>query len=85
MIFHDFTNHEFKKVAFYLFKRTRVHLNIKITYLQSNSKGLRLSEGGPQAFDFFFDFFFFDNKRPIEMTFSFVNRVPNSIDHIFQN
>ena len=56
MILHNFTNYEFKKVAFYLskinLKRTRVHLYIKTTYFQSNSKGLILSEGGPQAFDF---------------------------------
>ena len=82
MILHNFTNYEFKKVAFYLskinLKRTRVHLNIKTTYFQLNSKGLTLSEGGPLAF-------FFDNERPIEMTFPFVNRVPNSIDHIIQN
>ena len=57
MILHDFTNYEFKKVAFYMFKinlkKTHVHLNIKTTYFQSNSKGLTSSEGGPHAVDFF--------------------------------
>ena len=43
-----------EKVAFYLsLKMTRLHLNIKNSFFQSNSTGLTLNEGGPHAVDFF--------------------------------
>ena len=50
-------------------KRTRVDLDIKNLYFQSNSMGLTWSKGGPHAVHFF------TIKGPLKWHLSFVNRI----------